>query len=137
MERIGDKIGLDMFLYGVEYHSEYDEDNDKSYYVMTKEIYWRKANQIHRWFVENIQHNIDNCAMYYVSKRSLCELKELCEKVLEDKKLANELLPVGRGFFFGSVEYDEWYFSDLQETIEIIDWAISKEYDYFAYSSSW
>ena len=36
-----------------------------------------------------------------------------------------------------SQEYDEWYFYDIQATIEIIDWAIEKEYDYFAYSSSW
>lgn len=82
MERIGDKMGLDMFLYGVEYHSEYDdeEDNDKSYYVMTKEIYWRKANQIHRWFVENVQHNIDNCAMYYVSKNELVWIERVVWK---------------------------------------------------------
>ena len=140
MERIGDKMGLDMFLYGVEYHSEYDEeeDNDKSYYVMTEEIYWRKANQIHRWFVENIQHNIDNCAMYYVSKMSLCELKELCEKVLEDKKLADELLPIGRGFFFGSAEYDEWYFKDLEYTVEKLDELLKNEdYDFYKYQSDW
>lgn len=133
-------MGLDMFLYGVEYHSEYDEeeDNDKSYYVMTEEIYWRKANQIHRWFVENVQHNIDNCAMYYVSKMSLCELKELCEKVLEDKKLANELLPVGKGFLFGSVEYDEWYFEDLEYTVEKLDELLKNEdYDFYKYQSSW
>ena len=133
-------MGLDMFLYGVEYHSEYDEeeDNDKSYYVMTEEIYWRKANQIHRWFVENVQHNIDNCAMYYVSKMSLCELKELCEKVLEDKKLANELLRVGKGFFFGSVEYDEWYFKDLEYTVEKLNELLKNEkYDFYKYQSSW
>ena len=100
--------------------------------------YWRKANQIHRWFVENIQHNIDNCAMYYVSKESLCELKELCEKVLEDKKLANELLPVGRGFFFGSVEYDEWYFKDLEYTVEKLDELLKNEkYDFYKYQSDW
>lgn len=140
MERIGDKMGLDMFLYGVEYHSEYDEeeDNDKSYYIMTEEIYWRKANQIHRWFVENIQHNIDNCAMYYVSKRSLYELKELCEKVLENKELANELLPTGRGFFFGSAEYDEWYFKDLEYTVEKLDELLKNEnYDFYKYQSDW
>lgn len=112
-------MGLDMFLYGVEYHSEYDdeEDNDKSYYVITEEIYWRKANQIHKWFVSNIQNGVDNCAMYYVSKKSLYELKELCEKVLENKNLANKLLPTVSGFFFGSVEYDEWYFKDLEYTV--------------------
>lgn len=134
------KMGLDMFLYGIEYHSEYDdeEDNDKSYYVMTEEIYWRKANQIHRWFVENVQNGDDNCAMYYVDRSDLIELKSICEKVLEDKELANELLPTGRGFFFGSVEYDEWYFDDLEYTVEKIDELMKNEnYDFYKYQSSW
>ena len=133
-------MGLDMFLYGVEYHSEYDEkeDNDKSYYIMTEEIYWRKANQIHRWFVNNIQNGVDNCAMYYVSKESLYKLKELCEKVLEDKELANLLLPTGSGFFFGSIEYDEWYFNDLKYTVEELNKLLKEEkYDWFKYQSSW
>lgn len=133
-------MGLDMFLYGIKYHSKYneEEDNDKSYYVMTEEIYWRKANQIHRWFVENVQDGIDNCAIYYVSGESLYELKELCEKVLENKELANELLPIGRGFFFGSVEYDEWYFADLEYTVEKLDELLKNEdYDYYKYQSSW
>ena len=133
-------MGLDMFLYGVEYHSKYDEeeDNDKSYYIMTEEIYWRKANQIHKWFVENVQNGIDNCAMYYVSKESLYKLKELCEKVLEDKELANLLLPTRNGFFFGSVEYDEWYFKDLEYTVEELNKLLKEEkYDWFKYQSSW
>lgn len=133
-------MGLDMFLYGVEYHSEYDEeeDNDKSYYIMTEEIYWRKANQIHKWFVENVQNGIDNCAMYYVSKESLYKLKELCEKVLEDKELANLLLPTRNGFFFGSIEYDKWYFKDLEYTVEELNKLLKEEkYDWFKYQSSW
>ena len=105
---------------------------------MTEEIYWRKANQIHRWFVENVQNSVDNCAMYYVSKESLYKLKELCEKVLEDKELANLLLPTSNGFFFGSIEYDEWYFKDLEYTVEELNKLLKEEkYDWFKYQSSW
>lgn len=132
-------MGLDMFLYGVEYHSEYDEeeDNDKSYYIMTEEIYWRKANQIHRWFVENVQNGVDNCAMYYVSKESLYKLKELCEKVLEDTSLAPSYLPTQSGFFFGSTDYDSFYFDGLKYTIEKINELLKEDYDYYKYQSSW
>ena len=28
--------------------------------------YWRKANQIHNWFVENVQGGEDDCKKYYV-----------------------------------------------------------------------
>ena len=135
-------MGLDMFLYGVEYHSEYDEEDEafgnKSYYVLTEEIYWRKANQIHNWFVENVQNGIDNCAMYYVSQTSLMELKEICEKVLENESLASLLLPTQSGFFFGSTDYDEFYFEDLKYTVEAIDRILKENrYDWYKYMSSW
>ena len=29
--------------------------------------YWRKSNQIHKWFVDNVQGGEDNCGDYYVS----------------------------------------------------------------------
>ena len=34
-------------------------------------------------------------------------------------------------------EYDEWYFQDMKDTIEIIDWALAQDFDYFEYESSW
>lgn len=132
-------MGLDMFLYGVEYHSKYnEEENEKSYYILTEEIYWRKSNQIHEWFVKNAQRGIDNCAMYYVSKESLLQLKEICEKILEDNNLASSLLPTRSGFFFGSTEYDEWYFEDIKYTAEKLNELLKKDkYDWFKYQSSW
>lgn len=133
-------MGLDMFLYGVKYHSEYDknEDNDKSYYVMTEEIYWRKANQIHNWFVRECQDGVDNCAMYYVSKNDLKYLMEICKQVLEEKSLARLLLPTRSGFFFGSTEYDEFYYNDLKFTADEIERLLNEDkYEYYKYTSSW
>lgn len=49
--------------------------------------YWRKANAIHRWFVENVQDGNDDCGEYEVSADQLRELLELCRKVLESAKL--------------------------------------------------
>jgi hypothetical protein len=59
--------------------------------------------------------------------------------VLENHALASEYLPTTTGFFFGSTEYDEWYFRDLESTVEIIDNALSKISDdwSFCYQSSW
>ena len=61
--------------------------------------YWRKSNQIHNWFVDNVQDGEDNCSAYYVSREQLEELKELCIQVLANKELAEDLLPTGAGFF--------------------------------------
>ena len=30
--------------------------------LLTEAAYWRKANQIHNWFVENIQDGEDDCS---------------------------------------------------------------------------
>lgn len=100
--------------------------------------YWRKANAIHAWFVENCQNGEDDCGEYTVAREQLQELKDLCLKVLASPDLSNELLPTRSGFFFGSTEYDEYYREDLESTIAIIDNAFSLGSDWhFKYSSSW
>jgi len=99
--------------------------------------YWRKSNQIHNWFVENVQDGEDNCSAYYVTREQLETLKGLCVQVLANKSLAEDLLPTGAGFFFGSTAYDEYYYGDLQETIEIIDRCLASKFNSFEYQSSW
>ena len=101
--------------------------------------YWRKANQIHRWFVENVQNGVDDCGEYSVSKSELETLRNICTEVVNDHSKAEELLPSAAGFFFGNTDYDEWYYNDVQHTIEIIDKIIGEtnpNQDIY-YSSSW
>jgi uncharacterized protein YneR len=107
-------------------------------YVVEEVGYWRKANQIHRWFVENVQNGIDECQSSYVSRDKLQDLLEVCKQVKEDNSKAAELLPSASGFFFGGTEYDEWYFNDIDNTIKIIEDCLSDEYaDDFEYMASW
>ena len=106
-------------------------------YIIEEAGYWRKQNQIHRWFVENIQNGTDDCGEYYVSKADLETLLELCEKVKADNALADGLLPGASGFFFGGTEYDEWYFNGIDNTIEILKEALEDENGEYLYSSSW
>ena len=47
--------------------------------------YWRKANQIHNWFVTNVQGGEDNCGEYYVPQDKLIELLAICKHSLETK----------------------------------------------------
>ena len=127
---------------------EYDED------MYGKQlIYWRKANQIHNWFVKNCQNGVDDCGRYIVTLNQLKELKELCEKIMtmtdgenltiEGGKFAEENLPSRSGFFFGSTDYDEYYVYDVKytanELVEVIR-KVEEEYneDYIIeYTSSW
>ena len=84
-------------------------------------MYWRKSNQIHKWFVDNVQGGTDNCAEYSVSLDDLQKLRKTLEPALLSTAQGSELLPTGEGFFFGSQEYDEYYFEDLKTTKTQID----------------
>ena len=105
--------------------------------VQAVAAYWRKQNAIHNWFVKNVQKGQDDCGEYYVGRDKLTELRDLCHKILNDRTKVNEL-PTASGFFFGSVEYDEYYFNDLTDTVRIIDNALALPKSWgFYYSSSW
>lgn len=101
--------------------------------------YWRKSNHIHRWFVENVQANVDNCSPYPLRLEKLLELRDACKIVLEDNTKASKALPTAEGFFFGGVEYDEYYFGALQETVDMIEKAQQThvEGSHYTYESSW
>ena len=100
--------------------------------------YWRKANQIHKWFVDNVQGGEDNCGEYYVSHEKLKELLNTCTLAVTNKN--PNLLPPQEGFFFGSTDIDEWYWQDLMNTIEQIQRVLKlSEMSKlsFYYTSSW
>lgn len=152
-------MGLDMYLYKKNYiwqgewikpearqevvvkkNGEIDNSikPERVKYVVEEVGYWRKANQIHRWFVENVQSGTDDCGSYWVSRDKLEELLDLCKQIKEDNSKAEELLPSQSGFFFGGTEYDEWYYEDINNTIKILEEVLSDEGgDDFEYSSSW
>jgi hypothetical protein len=115
-----------------------DIDSTKVKYIVEEVGYWRKANAIHNWFVQNIQDGVDNCQRSYVSREELQRLLKLVERVIENNSLASELLPTQSGFFFGGTEYDEWYFKDLEDTKKILTEALSYPPDSdFYYYASW
>jgi len=152
-------MGLDMYIIGKRYLSSYPEDGpdqlvSKSISALFPEIhdvrvkevfaefaYWRKANAIHDWFVKNVQDGKDECQETYLKKADLEKLLAVVNEVLEDHSKASELLPTAIGFFFGSTDYDEWYFKDLEYTKEVIGKIVDNwealEYWYFYYRSSW
>ena len=99
--------------------------------------YWRKANAIHKWFVDNVQEGTDNCGNYYVSREQLSELRQLITEALADKDAS--LLPPQAGFFFGSNQVDQYYWEDLRDTEEKLGRVLEEfpEGWDFEYHSSW
>ena len=140
-------MGLDMYLDKNTYifdsgsSLKITDDNglinsDRVKYIIEEMCYWHKANAIHNWFVENVQGGDDNCGEYYVSVVKLKELLNLVLKVLDNHNQAQQLLPTRSGFFFGSNEYDKYYFTKLERTRKALEIAINENGDYY-YHSSW
>ncbi|GAG97222.1 unnamed protein product, partial [marine sediment metagenome] len=177
-------MGLDMYLTGKKYLGKWNEAENKKRVKIRKlfpeiqdtdnldsvevefEIgYWRKANMIHNWFVENCQGGNDECQNSCVEADKLKELLGICKrilkasklvkgnitngysfkdgketpiiekgKVIENSSVAQELLPCQSGCFFGSTDYDEYYYKDIKRTVEILEYALElEEKGYYTY----
>jgi hypothetical protein len=118
-------MGLDMYLYRKE----------------TEEIaYWRKANAIHGWFINNA-NVVDDCTPIHVTRQDIIQLRDDCQKVIDEgtTETAWELLPPTSGFFFGSREIDDWYWDDIKSTLEKLNRIIDETEDdtEFEYHASW
>ena len=146
-------MGLDMYLKGSRYIPSWKEGEKElgekiaqivgqegmAVNIVEMEVgYWRKANAVHQWFVKNVQDNVDDCKSYWIPRKKLLELQDVCNQVLADVTLASSLLPTQGGFFFGNLEYDEWYMENLEITLQNIQKALSlpEEWD-IEYQSSW
>lgn len=121
---------------GVEQAKFFIEDNNERIEISSNcisfgidEIYWRKANAIHSWFVTHVQNGNDDCAPYPLYEDKLIELRDVCKSIIEEEKehgrdraieLGKELLPTSDGFFFGDTSYDDYYFDTVEETYDEI-----------------
>lgn len=109
-------MGLDMNLYKKHYVKNWDHNpserkvtitvkrnGKKDPNINTKRIsyiqedvaYWRKANAIHKWFVDNVQKGIDDCQEAYVDPTKLEELLETCIKVRDSSVLIKGKISYG------------------------------------------
>ena len=132
--------------------------------IVEQVAYWRKANAIHKWFVDNVQDGEDDCREYYVSKEDLEKLINACKedikyfdtatfvmseekedfftkekfsyKIFPDVQEEDINLPTQGGFFFGNTDYTEYFVRDLQDTVEMLE-PLLEESGSFYYQSSW
>lgn len=75
--------------------------------------YFRKVNCVYRYFEDKLT---DETA--WVTKSDCEDIVKRCNAVLKNPNLASELMPTRIGPFFGSTEYDKYYFSDLRDVRE-------------------
>ena len=80
-------------------------------------LYYRKVNFLFKFFRDN-ETLIDDCYCW-VSKESATKLVEACQEVLslKDYDKSNDVLPTCSGCFFGSINYDNYYYEDVEEVM--------------------
>lgn len=130
-------MGLDIYLYLKRTSRSSSDDvsdtddfrkvfKDEPIGVLTHEYfnvgYWRKANAIFDLFETFCAPDgIENCKYIYVGIDKLMAMLEVCKQVKEHPKEAPEILPTREGFFFGSYEYDSYYFEMIDYTIDLFE----------------
>ena len=139
-------MGLDMYLYASKYESkskwrEEDKEGIKGFYpselvdfqtdIFERNFaskhtkyqigYWRKFNALHHYIVENFANGVDDCREIYLYTEDIEQILNNLKKVKDNKNKASELLPTKSGFFFGSTQYDEWYWEDVEYSIRLFE----------------
>lgn len=90
------------------------EQHIKTCYAI-EDAYFRKVNFIYEYFRNLL---VDECCK--VSKADIKALIDTCEDVLKhkgDEDYAKLYLPTTGGFFFGSTDYDDWYWKDVKNCL--------------------
>lgn len=110
----------------------YEEKGEDAKYEQTVDIpttqdyYFRKFNALVNWVRHNVG-NVENCEPMELSKNDI----EALQATLNDLTPENcdQEFPTCTGFFFGSQDYDEWYWQDVekakqmcQEILKQTDW---------------
>ena len=135
--------------------------------IVEEIAYWRKFNALHNWFIQNCADGEDNCREMYVSKEHVIELVDTLKKVkasldksakktikietgwangektygdvevFSNTKVADELLPTQEGFFFGGVQYDQYYYDSVVNAIETFEGILTETNGDYYYQASW
>lgn len=149
-------MGLDMYLKGNVYIGAHYEHNEvegnvkitkqgraievpfrKLHTIQLLLGYWRKANAVHGYIVDKYGNGDDDCHDIYMNRQDLQELLNDCKKVIASPDQAETTLPTTEGFFFGSYEYDDYYFEYIKDTIGILEDALSLDINDYIYQASW
>ena len=134
-------MGLDMTLYSMDKHIEFNEDytnEDYWYKHATKICDWRKFNALHKWFVDNVQNGVDECIPHVVSEDQLYSVIELLIDVYKTKDPSK--LPPQPGFFFGSTDINLYYWKNVKNAaVDLFKIYMRTDWnnEQLVYSSSW
>lgn len=90
--------------------------------------YFRKVNFLVKFF-EDKGFDVLNQTPLAITREDAEELLSKCEEVLKDHSKGPELLPTMSGFFFGSTDYNDHYYDDVEAVRDYVKDKLLPEFD--------
>ena len=90
--------------------------------------YFRKVNFLVNFFKKK-GFDVPNQIPLAIKREDAEELLSKCEEVLKDHSKGPELLPTMSGFFFGSTDYDNYYYDDVEAVRDYVKDKLLPEFD--------
>lgn len=89
----------------IDFYSQFYTEGKYGFYHIAEQVgYWRKANQIHNWFVNNIQDGVDDCGYHReVTEDDLNELLDVCQQVLNSCEMVDGKIQNGTSYENGKM----------------------------------
>ena len=141
---------------------------DRIAYLIERVAVWRKFNALHNWIVDNCAEGIDECQEICISQNDMENLLNTLKRAKKELDRAGmkkatiqtgwdsngdtfaeidvydcedeikDILPPTSGFFFGSLQIDEYYKNEVERTIQVIDNLLKEDAGGdFYYQASW
>ncbi|WP_416776460.1 hypothetical protein ACNFJN_15670 [Xenorhabdus budapestensis] len=92
--------------------------------------YFRKVNPLLYWIDRNVQ-SVDNCKEVLIPKHKLEELLADLNRLTKENCI--QVYPTADGFFYGSIQYDQDYWSDVERVKNWIN-SLLKSFDFNKYN---
>lgn len=100
-------MGLDVYIYKNK-TVEHDRNSRERTVKISEVLYLRKANQIHRYIVENFADGRDECQEICMDIEDIKTLDDICKRIVKESKLAD-----------GWVYYDRTGYKHLKAEDEV------------------
>lgn len=97
-----------------DYEKLIDELNDIDCENFEFLAYFRKVNFLFEFFSGSLNED-ETTAI--ITRGEMETLIDNCEFVLNNRDKASEILPTCDGFFFGSLDYDDYYFESVAKVL--------------------
>lgn len=105
-------MGLDIYFFARDKRSGETRVTDDSRLPGDKVGYFRKVNALLHWVNTHVA-KVENCEEIPLARAHLEQLFSTLSTLTREN--CRQCFPTTSGFFFGSTDYDQWYWSDVAD----------------------